>query len=35
METNAIEEHLKQVEEAMEEVVHEEHEREGWLSYIS
>lgn len=34
MESNAIEEHLKQVEEAMEEVKHKE-ETEGWLSYIS
>ncbi|WNY99834.1 DUF4337 domain-containing protein [Sulfurospirillum sp. 'SP'] len=35
MESNAIEEHLKQVEEAMEEVKHKEKEMEGWLSYIS
>lgn len=35
MESNAIEEHLKQVEEAMEEVEHKEKEIEGWLSYIS
>lgn len=35
MESNAIEEHLKQVEEALEEVKHKEEEVEGWLSYIS
>ncbi|WP_263833841.1 DUF4337 domain-containing protein [Sulfurospirillum oryzae] len=35
MESNAIEEHLKQVEEALEEVKHKEEEAEGWLSYIS
>jgi hypothetical protein len=35
MESNAIEEHLKQVEEVMEEIKHHEEEREGWLSYIS
>jgi len=34
MESNAIEEHLKQVEEALEEVQEKEKE-EGWLSYIS
>jgi len=35
MESNAIEEHLKQVEEALEEVKHKEEETDGWLSYIS
>lgn len=35
MEPGAIEEHLKQVEEAMEEVKHKEHEESRWLSYIS
>jgi Domain of unknown function (DUF4337) len=35
MEHGAIEEHLKQVEEAMEEVKHSEKEQAGWLSYIS
>ena len=35
MESNAIEEHLKQVEEAMEEVKHHEEEQQSWLSYIS
>ena len=35
MESNAIEEHLKQVEEALAEVEHKEEETEGWLSYIS
>lgn len=35
MESNAIEEHLKQVEEAIEEVKHHEEEKEGWLAYIS
>lgn len=35
MEHNAIEEHLKQVEEAMEDVKHKAHEEESWLSYIS
>ncbi|MDD2266261.1 DUF4337 family protein [Sulfuricurvum sp.] len=35
MESTAIEEHLKQVEEAMEEVKHLEKEEAKWLSYIS
>ena len=35
MEPGAIEEHLKQVEEAMEEVKHKEKEESRWLSYIS
>jgi hypothetical protein len=35
MEHNAIEEHLKQVEEALEEVKHNEEEQGGWLSYVS
>jgi len=35
MESNAIEEHLKHVEEAIEEVQHNEKEEGGWLSYIS
>lgn len=35
MESNAIEEHLKQVEEAMEEVKHMEQEKTNWLTYVS
>jgi len=35
MEPGTIEEHLKQVEEAMEEVKHAEQEQSTWLSYIS
>lgn len=35
MESNAIEEHLKQVEEAMEEVKHLEKEKSDWLTYVS
>lgn len=35
MESNAIEEHLKQVEEAMEEVKHKEEEKTSWLIYVS
>jgi hypothetical protein len=35
MEAGTIEEHLKQVEEAMEEVKHADKEESKWLSYIS
>lgn len=35
VESNAIEEHLKQVEEAMEEVKHQEKEKSQWLAYVS
>ncbi|MDD2384255.1 MAG: DUF4337 family protein [Sulfurospirillaceae bacterium] len=35
MEHGAVEEQLKQVEEAMEEIKHHEAEERGWLSYVS
>lgn len=35
MEHGAVEEQLKQVEEAMEEIKHHEEEERGWLSYVS
>ncbi|MDD5400677.1 MAG: DUF4337 domain-containing protein [Sulfurimonas sp.] len=35
MEHGAVEEQLKQVEEAMEEIRHHEEEERGWLSYVS
>lgn len=35
MEHGAVEEQLKQVEEAMEEIKHHEEEERSWLSYIS
>ncbi len=35
MEHGAIEEQLKQVEEAMDEIKHHEEEERGWLSYVS
>jgi hypothetical protein len=35
MEPGAIEEHLKQMEEAMEDVKHHDEEQSKWLSYIS
>jgi len=35
LEHGAVEEQLKQVEEAMEEIKHHEEEERGWLSYVS
>lgn len=35
MEHGAVEEQLKQVEEAMEEIKHHEKEERGWLAYVS
>jgi hypothetical protein len=35
MEHGAVEEQLKQVEEAMEEIQHHEAEERGWLAYVS